>query len=448
MDQKTEAFTRSLRRAATSPEVLHRNNELMVMIPQNTELTAENRKLYALLLKETQVQYLQHLEEHGIEPSGRHLYKVPTAKLLAHLKLKAEKDNFTSEYQRLKNSLTKLKRIEVDWISIESGSAGGWGLCNLIAQVNETRSTTSFVYWALPPEILDRLVSINYYTKISLIELMKLKSHAAIVLYEILSRYKTFVGGRTATHTTDWWTIALRKRANSERGWRQFKHESVEPAVAEINDLTDLCVEGPIEVRKAGPRSPVEGVFFRVQPKVKELAESQPPEAPISVETSLLAAKSNVTLNSIKTILNEFPIKGEIITQAALLKMENRSIDKPGPYFLKTAREIAARDPSSTVPAAALAKKPSETITEPELTDEQKSINLDKQRMLDLPHEKLVALVQRALDKLEPGAVTPKLLQNWEAFKTRSRALPPILVAPTLKIFRGDLMSNVCEEDV
>jgi hypothetical protein len=73
----------------------------------------------------------------------------------------------------------------------------------------------------------------------------QLRSHAGVALYEICTRYKDI--GRTARQAWRWWCPVLSGNPPSEKSarleYRIFKRDTLKPAIAEVNAITDIDVE-------------------------------------------------------------------------------------------------------------------------------------------------------------------------------------------------------------
>ncbi len=98
----------------------------------------------------------------------------------------------------------------------------------------------------------------------------QLSTYTAVALYEICARYKDSPGGLTSRHEPEFWTRVLREGGGIKpREFRKFKNELLMPAVAEINEETEIEVE-LIEHRE---QSTLQAVQFKVARKAKEKAK-------------------------------------------------------------------------------------------------------------------------------------------------------------------------------
>jgi len=412
--------------------LLKKHNDLIVMSPVVKELTPLSRKLYNVLLKETQRQWAEVLQRTGVPPLVNHVFFGTLKNLLSMAA--AKDDDVDGMYKRGAACIKEMEDTRVSWNPVEKNIEEAWGSMHLLSQAKiYKKEKVIHVKWSLPPDIIDRLIDQHSrFTLLNLSQLIKLKTYSSLALYEIVSSYRNHMS--TSAHPPEWWASALLPSAVSKREWRKVKNEQLMNAVKDINDLTDLVVEGPIEKREGGLRSPVVSVHFNVRVKPKEvLTKDAPNSTAFSAETTMLAAQAGVSGRSLELILREFPAKGGTISQGALTKMQGRSIDSPDPYFIKAAREIGARDHATTVQDQ---RKPRLV---PADIEEDPAAVADRARMLSLPHDELVALGQRALDAMPPATLGQKLLNSWNLFKSGETPMPTLVRAHALKIFRQEM---------
>lgn len=102
-----------------------------------------------------------------------------------------------------------------------------------------------FVGYAFPPEVEETVMSPNSYTKMSIYYQGLLRRSASLALYEICRRYATNPSKVTNRNTPEWWYQVLSGGPVSETppDYRYFKRDTLKPAIAEINQVTDIEVE-------------------------------------------------------------------------------------------------------------------------------------------------------------------------------------------------------------
>jgi hypothetical protein len=150
------------------------------------------------------------------------------------------------------------------------------------------RSGEAWVTWYYPPSIKEQLVSPERWAQIELNSIARLSTYTAVALYEICARYKDSPGGLTSRHEPEFWTRVLREGGGIKpREFRKFKNELLMPAVAEINQETEIEVE-LIEHRE---QSTLQAVQFKVARKARE-----EPKIPDAADVTLVmrAAKLGV----------------------------------------------------------------------------------------------------------------------------------------------------------
>ena len=129
------------------------------------------------------------------------------------------------------------------------------------------RGGEAWVTWYYPPSIKEQLISPERWAQIELNSIARLSTYTGVALYEICARYKDSPGGLTSRHEPEFWTSVLREGGGIKpREFRKFKNELLMPAVAEINEETEIEVE-LVEHRE---HSTLRAVQFRVRRKAKD----------------------------------------------------------------------------------------------------------------------------------------------------------------------------------
>lgn len=147
------------------------------------------------------------------------------------------------------------------------------------------RGGEAWVTWYYPPSIKEQLISPERWAQIELNSIARLSTYTGVALYEVCARYKDSPGGLTSRHEPEFWTRVLREGGGIKpREFRKFKNELLMPAVAEINEETEITIE-LIEHRE---QSVLRSVQFKVARKAKE--RTRVPE-PADVTLVMRAAK-------------------------------------------------------------------------------------------------------------------------------------------------------------
>lgn len=155
----------------------------------------------------------------------------------------------------LKKILKELMSTTVEWQSPSSGEIETWDACNLLSGAGITkdkRSGAVTVRWRFDSKVRAQLLSPDRYARLSLEAITQLSSHAAMALYEICARYVDNPGHKTARQHWRWWKPVLTGYAgdDSKSEYRFFKRDVLKPAIAEINERTNIEVQGPIEYKE------------------------------------------------------------------------------------------------------------------------------------------------------------------------------------------------------
>lgn len=150
------------------------------------------------------------------------------------------------------------------------------------------RGGEAWVTWYYPPSIKEQLISPERWAQIELNSIARLSTYTGVALYEVCARYKDSPGGLTSRHEPEFWTRVLREGGGIKpREFRKFKNELLMPAVAEINEETEITIE-LIEHRE---QSTLRAVQFKVARKAKE--RTRVPE-PADVTLVMRAAKLGI----------------------------------------------------------------------------------------------------------------------------------------------------------
>ena len=157
-----------------------------------------------------------------------------------------------SRYESNDVKLIKKHLMELQDIRICSEDSKEWISESLLASVKLTnpRGLTSnrgpiMIAYAFPPEVERMVMSPGAYTNLSIFYQGLLRRGASLALYEICRRYATNPTKVTNRADTDWWYYALTGSPVSElvEEYRYFKRDTLKPAIAEINAVTDINVE-------------------------------------------------------------------------------------------------------------------------------------------------------------------------------------------------------------
>lgn len=329
--------------SATDVMTLKKPNEAIVMLPRIGRLTTTSRKLYNFLLYFTHQQVQEITSQQRTVDAG-HLFQVELSALVRPLE-SGESDLRTL----VKQYLREMRRIEIDWEAPDASTGVVWNNMSLLSQCKiEIVDRVTYVKWALPPELFQSIRDMERFTLLDLNQQAKLKSYAAVALYEICARYKNNPSGLTSSSHPDWWVEALTHKPSIDaktgerkiREWRKVKNEHVNGAIIEINSKTDLDIK---MVEKKVGRAVVE-VQFEVRRKRSTGDKKVGPT--LSPQLAERATRSDIPLSDVRSL-----VRGgvsETVVGAALNKLEKRvarselgDVNSPAAYLRTVVREIS-----------------------------------------------------------------------------------------------------------
>jgi len=224
------AASRGALRPGGEPEPLLRKPvNTLAIVPKSHKITSLGRKSYNVLLHEAQ--------EQGLDKT---VFQAPLERIIRGV-------DFDSNDQALiKKHLRSMVSTTVEWQSPTTGEGASWNVSGLLAhaRLSKVRGQV-WVEWSYAVNLKQELLEPTVFARLSLEIISQLRSHAGIALYEICSRYKDI--GRTSRQAWAWWRPVLSGRPETERTakleYRIFKRDTLKPAIAEVNAVTDLDIE-------------------------------------------------------------------------------------------------------------------------------------------------------------------------------------------------------------
>lgn len=193
---------------------------------------------------------------------------------------------------------------------------------NMLAEVRlYKKAGENWVTWFYPPTIKEQLLGPHRWARLQLEVIARLSTYTAVALYEICARYRDNPGGVTSRHAWHWWVPVLKgAEGGKQREWRKFKNEFLNPAMREINEVSDIEIE-LIEFKQGRAVGDVQ-FAVRKRPAGKIDQRPEPPD----VTNLLHAARLGVRDSDAETLVERF---GEAAMAAGLAKLE-RQIHKAG----------------------------------------------------------------------------------------------------------------------
>ena len=218
-------------RAAAEPEqpLLRKPVNTLAIVPKSHKITSLGRKSYNVLLHEAQ--------EQGLDKA---VFSAPLERIIRGV-------DFDSNDQALiKKHLRAMVSTTVEWQSPTTGEGSSWNVSGLLAHAKLSKLRGQvWVEWSYAVNLKQELLEPTVFARLSLEIISQLRSHAGIALYEICARYKDI--GRTSRQAWGWWRPVLSGRPETDKTarleYRIFKRDTLKPAIAEVNAVTDLEIE-------------------------------------------------------------------------------------------------------------------------------------------------------------------------------------------------------------
>lgn len=278
----------------------------LAIVPQNQKITALGRRTWNVLLHIAQ--------EQGLE---RDKYRAPLTDIMKGL-------DFNSGDQKIiKGHLRAMVSTLVEWQSPTQGEWQTWDVCGMLSHARLIKERgQNWVEWSYAVNMRNELLDPDIFAKLSLDVISQFSSHPGVALYEICSRYLGV--GQTSRKEWGWWRPVLLGRPDDERlkklEYRIFKRDTLRPAIAEINAVSDIEVE-MIEYRAGRFISDLQ---FTVKKKPQRALALRERSATQPVDVGLLTAGEKLGIDHSKTerLVEEF---GEEVVAKAMEATQRRA---------------------------------------------------------------------------------------------------------------------------
>jgi hypothetical protein len=275
----TPARRRRARPPATSvseADVLRKAVNTLAIVPKSARITALGRKSYNVLLF--------HAQDQGLE---REVFRVPLEMVIKGL------DFDSNDHALIKKHLRAMVSTTVEWQSPTTGEGSSWNVSGLLAHARLSKERGQvWIEWSYAVNLKQELLQPTVFARLRLEIISQLRSHAGVALYEICTRYKGV--GLTARQAWRWWQPVLSGNPANEKSARQeyriFKRDTLKPAIAEINAITDIEIE--LVEHKLGRF--VDMLQFRIQPKKQSVLPLSHPPQPVDLGLVALAQRLGV----------------------------------------------------------------------------------------------------------------------------------------------------------
>lgn len=224
--------------------------------------------------------------------------------------------------------------------------------------------------YAFPPEVHEQVMAPSTYTRLSIVYQSSLKSGSALALYEICRRYATNPSKLTFIQSYEHWFGVITGNPISEQSlpeYKYFKRDTLKPAIAEINALTDINIE--LVEHKNGRR--VEKLQFRVQQNQQSKLEFP---APPVIDMDLIGriTKFGISQADASDLIAQY---SDEVTRAAVMRVEVRlesksmkPLETPAGYFRWAVQDLA-RNPQPVVLSSPKATTPAKKVLGPSVME-------------------------------------------------------------------------------
>jgi hypothetical protein len=251
--------------SADETALLKKAVNTLAIIPKSARITALGRKCYNVLLYQAQ--------EQGLE---KEVFRAPLDSVVKGL------DFDSHDLALIKKHLRAMVSTTVEWQSPTTGEGSNWNVSGLLAHARLSKESGQvWVEWSYAVNLKQELLEPTVFARLRLEVISQLRSHAGVALYEICTRYKDI--GRTARQAWRWWYPVLSGNPPSEKSarleYRIFKRDTLKPAIAEVNAITDIDVE-LVEHKQGRFTSEIQ---FRIAPKRQTSLNLARPPQPVDM---------------------------------------------------------------------------------------------------------------------------------------------------------------------
>jgi|JI10StandDraft_1071094.scaffolds.fasta_scaffold247256_1 hypothetical protein len=270
-------------------DLLKKPVNTLAIVPVSRKITVLGRKMYNVMLDMSQ--------EIGIDND---LYRAPLTEIVSGI------DYESNDLELIKKHLRSMASTSVEWNSPTTGEGPKWTVCTLIAHATLTKEKGQiWVEWSYAKPIKQELLEPSVFARLSLAMLSQMHTYSGIALYEICSRYRAV--GRTSRQGWRWWLPVLSGQPNSDERlakveYRFFKRDSIKPAIAEINAITDIEVE--LVEYKAGKS--INELQFLVKPKAQASLALKSKPAPVDMAIVNRAVSLGIADDKAEDLITQF----------------------------------------------------------------------------------------------------------------------------------------------
>ncbi|MFC0134352.1 replication initiation protein [Massilia eurypsychrophila] len=243
---------------------------------------------------------LKHaLEEHAKNPSANvDTYSISRLELMRII------DYTSPNRKHLKDALTQMQKMTVQWDFLQQDGDAMWASCVLLPFVGFDRDR---VYYSYSPQIKPMLLDSKIYARLDLRIQRTFKLDSAAALYEWVNRFRTNPSKRTNEMIWEDWRWVIYGEVNEKsvlHEYKLFKREKLKPAIKEINEKSDLTIE--LIENKDGGRS-VKYLQFIVEEKPMFRLDA-PSSSNETAEWEKRLEEMGIGVRDRKKILTTYPV--------------------------------------------------------------------------------------------------------------------------------------------
>ena len=201
------------------------------------------------------------------------------------------------DYDHLKETLKALVDCTVEWNILEKDKKGEWGVAALLASAKIKNGICTYGF---APHLRYQLYNPRIYTKLNLRLQNRFTSRYALILWEVCFDYFDIARNKGETSFIPLETFRELMGLEKEEYplFKEFNRNVIKPAIKEINELTNFCVE--IETKRIGRK--ISELKFRIS-RLKEIPTLEPTqEAAESTQASLFVDMEDLPALAVKLV--------------------------------------------------------------------------------------------------------------------------------------------------
>ena len=203
----------------------------------------------------------------------------------------------SKNYDHLKETLKALVDCTVEWNILGKDKKGEWGVAALLASAKIKNGICTYGF---APHLRYQLYNPRIYTKLNLRLQNRFTSRYALILWEVCFDYFDIARNKGETSFIPLETFRELMGLEKEEYplFKEFNRNVIKPAIKEINELTNFCVE--IETKRIGRK--ISELKFRIS-RLKEIPTLEPTqEAAESTQASLFVDMEDLPALAVKLV--------------------------------------------------------------------------------------------------------------------------------------------------